>query len=227
RVITTPRVLVRARWQRLTREMIESPANCSRMATAARAAATASSPCPTPSTTASSTPWSSGLTRCRSPETAWPSSGRAATPQSINGGWSAASLTSAQPFLHGDCGSFANLGIDVKLIHQPFGAGQADSQSLAGGIAVLHGQRHVRNTRAVVPSDQGDAVAVALLDGRQNNLSGLGMVDDVAGHFGDGGGDQGQVGSAEAQLHTQLAPLLAGRHDVRCTADGDPRLILH
>src|SRR2546428_4175001 len=64
----------------------DSVACRSSAATAACAAAAASAPWPSPSTTATSTPVPTGLTRCRSPDSASPGRAREATPHSINAG---------------------------------------------------------------------------------------------------------------------------------------------
>src|SRR6478736_155968 len=208
--------------------MTDSCACFSRMATAIWAAAVASSPCPTPSTVAKSTPWLIGVTRCKSPETVWPAIGRVATPKSISDlFWTTPGFISTQPFFHGNSGSLAHFGINVKFVHQPFCSRQPHAQPFACGIAVLHGLIDVRNAGAFIASYDGNPMLATVICGRQKNLSAFGVIHDVACHFRDGSGDQRQIRAIKTQFHRKCAPFLARHHDVCGRADYDPRITLH
>src|SRR5579859_1118435 len=208
--------------------MTDSAACFFKTAAARCAAALASPPCPTPSITASNTPCARVSTTCKSPETFWPAIGRAATLHSMSFGFSTtAAFMSMQPFFHGHSGPFAHFGFNVKLIHQPFGAGQSDAQPLVGGIAVLHRLGNVLDAGAFVARHDQDTALVAVVHRGHDNFAAFGVIDDISRHFGYGGGNQGQVRSVKAQLECQSTSPLARRYNVSGRVDGNARFIFH
>src|SRR5258708_27535047 len=212
RVMTTPRVWASAVWQRLVSAWTESPGCWRRASTAIAATRLASGPWPRPSTTASRRPRSCGCTKCRSPETVCPGVAFCATAQSAKWGVFVIGVI-LEPFAHCDFRAFADFGSDFKIIHQPFRTRQADAETTAGGVTVLHGLADVRDARTLVLGDDLQAPVVTMLHLGKEDLAALGMIEDVAGDLRDGSGHQRNLRPGEAQGQRLLAPLLAGGDD--------------
>src|ERR1044071_87711 len=158
------------------------------------AAAVASSPWPKPSTTAARTPSVMGLMRCKSPQTISPGKGRLATPQAISGvEMTLSSCIVTNPFFHGDGRADADLGNDVEIVHQQFRSWQTHAQPSPRGVAVLHCLRHIGDARPLVTRDDAQAVCGATVRRLENNFPAFRVLDNVAGDFGNGGGDERQV----------------------------------
>src|SRR5215207_9339631 len=126
----------------------------------------------------------------------------------------------SSPFRHGDGGPPIDLRGDLKLIHQPPRAWQAQPHPPIAAIAVLKSPLQVRDARPGVPSDHGHPLTTVLPDQADNDLAALGEHHDVAGDLGDGGGDDGELGRRETRLGGELAALLAGGHHVSVGPDG-------
>src|ERR1043166_2146247 len=227
-VMTTPRVPVNASWQRLTSAGSGSPAWRSRTPAAVFATAVASLPWPRPSTTANSTPSARGLTKCTSPQMDWPGNSRHATPQEISDRDMSVSFSiSAQPLLHRDGRSDADLGLDVEFIHQPFCSRQPDAQAFAGRKAVLHGLRDVRDPGAVIAGDDAQAMSGAVIFAAENDFPALGVFDYVARNLGDGGGDERHLCAIETQFSRQGANVLTRHHNVLRGGNRHPCFTCH
>src|SRR5438876_4403223 len=180
----------------------------------------AASPWPRPSTTASNTPSMVGWIRCRSPEATSPGDGRLATPQVIKGvEMTLSSCIATHPFFHGDGRADTDFGNDVEIVHQQFRSGQAHAQPSARGVAILHGLRDIWDTRPPVARDDAQAVPVAVVRRLENDFPTLGVLDDVARDFGNGGGDERQLHAFKTQFHRQRAALLTRRYNVRLGRD--------
>src|SRR5437870_7432604 len=162
-LITAPRVPFRARWQRSTSPTSDSDACRSSAATAACAALAASAPWPSPSTTATSTLVPTGLTRCRSPDSASPGRAREATPHSINAGApTEASGIHAAPFFHRHRGSLPDGRAHVEIVHQASRPRDAQAQASGRRVAVLEGALDVPDPRALIAGDDHHALAVTV-----------------------------------------------------------------
>src|SRR2546421_418270 len=181
RLITTPRVPLSAQWQRCSRANTDSDACSSSVATAVRAAVAASAPWPSPSTTASSTPVGTDLTRCRSPDCVWPGSADAATPQSIRGDASTdASGIHAPPFFHRHRGSLPRIGNHLEVVHEAAGAGQPETETPGRGVAVLQDAGHVADPGPLVARHHHHALTVAVRHEAEDDFAALGVHQDVA-----------------------------------------------
>src|SRR6266567_4345019 len=177
-LITAPRVPFRARWHR------------SSAATAAFAALAASAPWPSPSTTATSTPVPTGLTRCRSPDSASPGRAREATPHSINAGApTEASGIHAAPFFHRHRGSLPDGRAHVEIVHQASRPREPQAQASRRRIAVLEGALDVPDPRALIAGDDHHALAVTVGDHAERDFAPFGVHEDVARDLGNRGSD--------------------------------------
>src|ERR1700761_1046408 len=226
-VIAAPRVSDRARWQLWTSTSSGSARASPRTCAPQPAASAACVPWPSPSSTpikALAPPTSTAIARW--PQMSWPGSGRDVAAHSIGPSrpWSA---IVRNPLPHFDLRALPGCGFHDQPIHQPARPRQAEAQSAAGGIAVLHCPFDVGDTRAVVfgPYDQG-LPALSVLDGNPDRAV-AGVAGDVAGDFGDRGGDHGDIGQREAEVVGQLVASLAGGNDVVGVAYVDDDVINH
>src|SRR2546429_6916991 len=177
-LITAPRVPFRARWQRSRSGAGDSVACRSSAATAAFAALAASAPWPSPSTTATSTPVPTGLTRCRSPDSASPGRARDATPHSINAGApTEASGIHAAPFFHRHRGSLPDGRAHVEIVHQASRPREPQAQASGRRVAVLEGALDVPDPRALIAGDDHHALAVTVGDHAERDFTPLGVQD--------------------------------------------------
>src|SRR5918996_3699296 len=133
----------------------------------------------------------------------------------------------ARPFLDGYRGPLAQVGDDVKLVHQPLGPRQAQSQTVASRVAILHGLGDVGDAGSLVTGDDHDALSATLLDEAQNDLAPRGVAHNVACQLRNGRGDEGQIAAGEAQMRPQRAPLLTRDHDVDVRPDRHARFMPH
>src|SRR3984957_14165341 len=200
KVIATPRVFDRPRWQHWTSVSSGSPRASSRIRTPQSAASAASSPCPRPSSTPTkaAVPFTSTAID-RSPQMRWPGNGRHAAAHSIGPNHPCSAIV-RNPLPHFDLRALPRGGFHDQTVHQPARAGQAESESAAGGIAVLHGPFDVGDTRAVVfgPHHQGLS-PLAVLHGNPNRPI-TGVAGDVAGDFGNRRGYPCDVGQRETEV---------------------------
>src|SRR5947209_334847 len=227
-LITPPREPLTATWQRSSSANTDSDACSSSVFTAVRAAVAASVPWPSPSTTATSTPVATGLTRCRSPDWAWPGSADEATPQSIRVEASTDALgIHAPPFLHRHGGPLPRIGEHLEVVHEAAGAGQPETQAPGGRVAVLHGSGHVADPGPLVARDDHDALTIAVCHHAEGDFAALGVHQDVARDLGDGGGDYRLVAARESRLGGQVAPPLPRGDDVHIRRDGDQQVVSH
>src|SRR5207244_13584389 len=189
-LITTPRVPWRARWQRSMSGTGDSVAWRSSAATAACAALAASAPWPSPSTTATSTLVPTGLTRCRSPDSASPGRAREATPHSINAGApTEASGIHAAPLYHRPRGSLPDGRSHVEIVHQASRPRAPQAQASSRRVAVLEGALDVPDPRALIAGDDHHALAVTVGDHAERDFAPLRVHEDVAPDLGNRGGD--------------------------------------
>src|SRR5213596_4001119 len=227
-LITAPRVPFRARWQRSSSGAGDSVACRSSAATAALAALAASVPWPSPSTTATSTPVPTGLTRCRSPDSASPGRAREATPHSINAGApTEASGIHAAPFFHRHRGSLPDGRAHVEIVHQASRPREPQAQASGRRVAVLEGALDVPDPRALIAGDDHHALAVTVADHAERDFAPFGVHEDVARDLGNRGGDHRLVSAREARLRCQIAPALPGRDDVRVGGDRNQEVVSH
>src|ERR1700722_18015431 len=213
-VIATPRVSERPRWQLWTSASSGSPRASPRICTPQSAASAARSPCPRPSSPPikAAVPFPSTALD-RPPQTVWPGSGRDVAAHSIGPNHPCSGIV-RNPFPHFDLRALTRGGFHDQTVHQPARSGQAEPESAAGGIAVLHCPFDVGDARAVVfgPHDQGLS-AFAVLYGNPNR-SVAGIAGDVAGDFGDRRGNHGDIGQRETHVARQLVTRLASGNDV-------------
>src|SRR5205807_10658922 len=220
RRVTTARARRSAQWQRCGSAGAGSEACGSRAATAVRAAVAASAAWPSPSTTAMSAPVGTGLTRDRSPDSVWPGSADAATPQSIRGEASTdASRIHAPPLFHRHGGSLPRIGNHVEVVHEAPGPGQPETEAPGRGVAVLQGAGHVADPGPLVARHHHDALTVAVRDEAEGNFDALGVYQVVACDLGDGGRDDRMVGARESCLGGQVATPLPRSHDIAVGGD--------
>src|SRR2546422_7618409 len=197
-------------------------------ATAAFAALAASAPWPSPSTTATSTPVPTGLTRCRSPDSASPGRAREATPHSINAGApTEASGIHAAPFFHRHRGSHPDGRAHVEIVHQASRPREPQAQASGRRVAVLEGALDVPDPGALIAGDDHHALAVTVADHAERDFAPFGVHEDVARDLGNRGGDHRLVSAREARLRCQIAPALPGRDDVRVGGDRNQKVVSH
>src|SRR5215217_9237505 len=99
----------------------------------------------------------------------------------------------SSPFGHGHGGSLVDLRGNLELVHQPPRARQAQPHPPVAAVAVLDGAVEVRDPWPGVTSDHGHALATVIADQADENLAAFGEHHDVAGDFGDRGGDDGEL----------------------------------
>src|ERR1700743_2004992 len=213
-VIATPRVFDKPRWQLWTSVSSASLRASPRICTPQSAASAASSPCPRPSSTPinAAVPLTSTAI-ARSPQTVCPGSGRDVAAHSIGPSQPCSAIV-RNPLPHPDGRALTRAGFNDQPVHQPARSGQAEPESTAGGIAVLHCPFDVGDARSVVfgPHDQGLS-AFAVLH-RNPDRPVPGVAGDVAGYFGDRRGDHGDIGQRENHVACELVTRLAGGNDV-------------
>src|ERR1051326_4408990 len=176
---------------------LPTPAHVS-VCTAVRAAVAASAPWPSPSTTATSTPVATALTRCASPDWAWPGSADAATPQSSRAEASTEALgIHAPPFLHRHGGPLARIGDHLEVVHETAGAGQPETQTPGRGVPVLHGAGDVADPGALIARHDDDALTVAVRHDAEGDFAALGVHQGVPSGLGDRGRDRSEEHTSE------------------------------
>src|SRR6202034_117725 len=216
KVIATPRVFDRPRWQHWTSVSSGSPRASSRIRTPQSAASAASSPCPRPSSTPTkaAVPFTSTAID-RSPQVRWPGNGRHVAAHSIGPNHPCSGIV-RNPFPHFDLRALPRCGFHDQTVHQPARSGQAEPESAAGGIAVLHCPFDVGDTRAVVFGPHHQRLSAFAISYGNPNCPVAGIAGDVAGDFGDRRGDHGDIGQGEAEVVSQLmARLASGNYVVR------------
>src|SRR5947208_517961 len=227
-LITAPRVPFRARWQRSTSGAGDSVACRSSAVTADCAALAASAPWPSPSTTATSTPVLTGLTRCRSPDSASPGRASVATPHSINARPPTDTLgIHASPFFHRHGGPLADVRAHVEVVHQAPRTREPQSQAARRRVAVLERARHVPDPRALIARDDHDALTVAVRHQAERDFAPLGVHEDVARDLGDRRGDHRLVAAREPRFRGHIPPPLPRGDDVDVGGDRDQQLVSH
>src|SRR5882672_3262528 len=227
-LITTPRLPLSATWQRCSSESGGSSAYRSSAPTAIRAAAAASSPWPRPSTTAMSTPSSTALTMCRSPDSDSPCSASVATPQWMRVCALRTGLgTGPLPLGHRDARAVPRRRGDFELIHQAARAGKTETQTPGRGVAVLHRAGHVADPGAVILRDDNETLAGAVDDLREPHVATLRVHQDVARDLGDRRGDHRLVAGGEPDLGGQLATRLPGLDNVHVRGDETAEIVTH
>jgi Tol biopolymer transport system component/predicted alpha/beta-hydrolase family hydrolase len=87
------------------------------------------------------------------------------------------------PLFHDHRRSLANLGRDLKFVHQSPGPGQAHAQAPARRITIQQGTLDVGDARPLVAGDNDDAVAVAALHEAEDDLAVPGVCNDIAPHL--------------------------------------------
>src|ERR1043166_2911449 len=228
RLITTPREPLSATWQRWSSANTDSDACSANVCTAVRAAVAASAPWPSPSTTATSTPVATALTRCASPDWAWPGSADAATPQSSRAEASTEALgIHAPPFLHRHGGPLARIGDHLEVVHETAGAGKPETQTPGRGVPVLHGAGDVADPGALIARHDDDALTVAVRHDAEGDFAALGVHQDVPSDLGDRGRDHRLVAARESRLGGQVAPPLPRGHHVDIGGNRDQQLVSH
>jgi hypothetical protein len=70
-------------------------------------------------------------------------------------------------------------------------------------------------------SHDSNTLFVSVLNSAQDNFTGFGVKDDVAGEFRNGGCDESRVGSRKAELGCQFSTALASDNDIKIGLDGD------
>src|SRR5919106_1917901 len=173
---------------------------------------------------AATAPSGNVFTTARSPASASPGFARLAWCHSKNGG-SPTSATS--PLLDHHSRALAGLGVDLELVHEPSGAGQAHAQAPPGGESFVGRCIDIDDPGTFVPGHDHDGVPAVLEDVAQVYLADARVGEDVAGKLRDSGGDERGVGSGEPQLPGELPPLLPGDNQIRVGLDGDEVLICH
>src|SRR5438093_1534722 len=182
--------------------------------------AAASSPCPSPSMTATKAPFGNPATRCRSPHSVSPGKACETIPHSIPGKRrTVASPMATRPFAHHYGCSRPDLGADFELIHQTAHSREPHAQPFAGRIPVLHGKRKVGDSRSLVLCLNREAPCFVLVDNPEKNLAFLGVFQDIARRLGNCGSNESKVRPSEACLLRQSAPLLACSHDISFRRD--------
>src|SRR6266550_3368336 len=227
RLITTPRVPTSASWHAWTSCSTDSPAQRSRTATARRAAVAASAPGPRPTPGPTNTPRAVLWTVARSPDSASPGSARVATPQSIRARGATTASGQPAPFLHGYRGAPAHGRGHLELVHQAPCPRQAQPQPSRRRVPVLHRAPHVDDARSLIARDHDDPLPVAVLNHAQDNLTALGVHQDVARDLGDGSGDHRLVAAREARFGRQLPSVLTCLDDVNVRCDRQAPLVTH
>ena len=93
--------------------------------------------------------------------------------------------------------------------------GRPMPRPLPGRKAVAHdASRYPAMPGPSSDGDNLDALPLAVVDQRDDDLAFLGILDDVAGDFGDGGRDDREVAVGKPSLGRERAALLARGHDV-------------
>src|SRR6059036_541534 len=113
--------------------------------------------------------------------------GRPAEPQSIR---QPMTLRLAHPLLHGDRGPSSQRAVQLELVHQAPGAEEAHAQALTGGVPGAHGKVRVLDARSFIDRHDHQSTPAIELDRAQDHLAMLGVFDDVARDFRDGGGNE-------------------------------------
>src|SRR5438132_6575210 len=176
----------------------------------------------------SRTPVPSGLTRCRSPDSASPGRARDATPHSINAGApTEASGIHAAPFFHRHRGSLPDGRAHVEIVHQASRSREPQAQASGRRVAVLEGALDVPDPRALIAGDDPPALAGTVGDHAEPDITPLGVHEDVARDLGNRGGGHRLVSAREARLRCQIAPALPGRDDVRVGGDRNQEVVSH
>src|SRR5262249_25761104 len=103
---------------------------------------------------------------------------------------------------------------DRELVGQPLGAGQAETEPAAGGVAILHGQCYVCNSRAFAFEGETHAAPHAVDDDFDRRAPAAAMVDGVAGELARRRHQLGLIHEAEAALDRALTHGLTHDDDV-------------
>src|SRR3989442_6702607 len=133
----------------------------------------------------------------------------------------------APPLLHGDRRALSHDGDDLELVHQAFRARQAGAHALRGRVPILHRALDVRNARAFVAGNDPDALAIAVLFEAEEDLALLGVHQDVARDFGNGGGNDRLLTARESRDGGQRAALLSRFNDIHVRSNRQAQLFTH
>src|SRR5215218_9658552 len=196
-------------------------------AAALRAARAASLPCPRPSIAATSAPSGRRLTTARSPLVASPRRHLVATLHSTGSDGSrsrtppallpqARELVAIPPLSHRHGRPGVGVRRDLEVVHQATGSSQTEAQAAAAAVLVAERHLDVADSRSLIAGDYHEPVAVGVLERPEHDFATADVDDDVACDLRYGGGDQGGIGSREAE------PL--GHGSSRCTRGNEVRV---
>ena len=107
------------------------------------------------------------------------------------------------------------------------GAWEPEPQAAGSGEAVLQREGHVADTGALIFGHDDDALPVAVGEPAEADLAALGVHQDVARDFRDGGGDDRLVADFESAVGGQLPSLLPRADDVDVRPDWNRGFVSH
>ena len=113
----------------------------------------------------------------------------------------------------------AGRGVDLKRVHQPAGADDAQPHARWATVPPVEDGLQVLDARPAVADADHERLAGLSPSTRNSTLPPPGVLEGVAGDLGDGGGDARLVLGVEAQQPGDLPGSLAGQHHVLLQAD--------
>src|SRR5262249_23599484 len=120
----------------------------------------------------------------------------------------------------GDDGTAADRRHQVELVHEPTGAGQAETEAAGGGVAVGEGKLHIGYARTFVGEDEPDPAPEPVAHRLDLDVPAAAVGERVAGQLARRRDELRLVDEAELGRHRGRPYQLAHADDVVVGRDG-------